>query len=131
MKSKNYMLLVVGLLLIFITSVSAAPLKLPALSKTPQSMTPIVAQPVGGSLTITSIPGMPNLKAGDHVNILYKASNLTSTAINVILLRNNAPIGNILTNISAANGIFVWEVGKVIGTADLVIGTGYSIRLCS
>ena len=140
MKSKNYMLLVVGLLLIFITSVSAAPLKLPASSKAPaglqkpiatQSMTPATVQPVGGTLTITSIPGMPNLKAGDHVNILYKAANLSTTSINAILLRNNAPIGNIGTNIYAPSGIIVWEVGKITSSADFAIGTGYSIRLCT
>lgn len=133
MKSKTYMLLVVGLLLIFITSVSAAPLRLPASSKAPaaqQGMTPATVQPVGATLTLTSIPGMPNLKAGEHVNILYKASNL-DWHLNATLLRNNAPIGNIGQWISARNGIFVWEVGKVMGLADHAIGTGYSIRLCT
>ena len=135
MQSKNYMLLVVGLLLIFITSASAAPLKLPASSKTPaaqQSMTPTTVQPVGGTLTITSISGMPNLKVGDNATILWNASQISSsTTLKLTLLRNSATIGDIANSLYAPFGKYVWEVGKGTGPAITTFGPGYSIRLCT
>ena len=57
MKSKTYMLLVVGLLLIFIASASAAPLKLPASSKAPAGPQMPVATPQG----VTPAAIKPNL----------------------------------------------------------------------
>lgn len=148
MKSKTYMLLVVGLLLIFITSVSAAPPKLPASSKTPagqqkpvanpQSITPTAVQPVGGTLTITSISpytvisGMPTLTVGSNTIILWNASQISSSiTLRLTLLRNSAPIGDIAYDLYAPFGKYVWEVGKGTGPAITAFGPGYSIRLCT
>jgi hypothetical protein len=133
------MLLVVGLPLVLISSVSAAPFekqKSSAANKAPAGQQ-TAAHPIGETLTITSISGMPNLKVGDHAEILWKTSQASSagfspaTTLMLTLLRNNNPIGIITQGIYApTTEKYVWEVGKGTGPAITAFGPGYSIRLC-